>query len=709
MQIHRACLIGAVLLPTVTLSGRAQTLDAEVDASAREYPVVLTPTRLRQSLADVPASVTIITAEQMRRYGILSVPDALRLVPGMAVTHASGNDFRINYHGSNVLFPRRMNVLVDGISVYRPGLARVDWKELPVAIEDIDRIEITRSPNSAAYGPNSMLAVVNIITKHPSDVEPAMVSATIGSLSSHYLTGRFSANLGETTLRVTVNSEGDSGYDGFSRIPDSHDSTRLKRLNIRSHSRLGSTSSLGLQIALVEGVSEVPFVDAFQRSFPDRHIRDHYLGLNWSTNLSPVHELQIRANYSNHKVRQRWQTCPPAATLLPELFALYAANPLYANTVLAGRVPSGGSAADDALAAAAIASIGRLGIGAREPICSTPNQNLRETRLDLELQDTYVVSERLRFVAGLGWREERGEMQTFLGGTVSNTSQRAFANIEYRPFEWISFNAGGYVEHDDITGASFSPRLAANFHVSPTQTIRAAVSRGTRTPDFFEQRANWTYVAHDARPPLNGSSTVRFYQSAVSPGGLKEERITSREIGYLLRIPRLAALLDVRAFNDSLTDLISEKLQVSSFQPTNRNSVHLRGAELQAAISPSQGWALFLTYAYLNNTDASTILERTQYSRHSGAIGATFLIGNGWRWSFAYYGASGDGAGQNYYGREDLTLSKAFRLEKARVEASLILRRLDRPSITYFRDFGDILESRYEDRFQMFGSMKVSF
>jgi iron complex outermembrane receptor protein len=275
--------------------------------------------------------------------------------------------------------------------------------------------------------------------------------------------------------------------------------------------------------------------------------------------------------------------------------------------------------------------------------------------------------------------------------------------------DWININAGGYFERDDITGTSFSPRLAANFHLSPTQTIRAAVARGTRTPDFFEQRVNWTYVAHDATPPLNGSRTVRFYQSAVSPGGLEEERITSREIGYLLRLPQWGGLFDVRVFDDSLTNLISEKLQVSSFEPTNRNSVRLRGAEVQAAINPSERWSLFLTYAYLDNSDASTILERTQYSRHSGALGASYLAADGWRWSLAYYGASGDGVGQNYYGQEDLTVSKTFKIRKTRLDASLILRRLDRRSVTYFRDFGDVLGSRYEARFQLFGSLRVSF
>src|SRR3954468_22745407 len=100
----------ALLVVTAPPLAAQQQPDPQLDPTIADYPVVLTPTRLRQSLADVPASVTIITAEMMLHYGITSVPDALRLVPGMAVLQAPGNDYRVNYHGTNILDPHRMNV-----------------------------------------------------------------------------------------------------------------------------------------------------------------------------------------------------------------------------------------------------------------------------------------------------------------------------------------------------------------------------------------------------------------------------------------------------------------------------------------------------------------------------------------------------------------------------------------------------------------------
>ena len=190
-----------LLWPCVLLNLYAPALVAANDPEllGADLSVVLTPSRLRQSLADTPASVTVITSDMIQRYGIASIPEALRLVPGMAVTQATGNDYRINYHGTNILVPRRMNVLIDGLSVYRPALAQVDWKELPVALEDVDRIEVTRGPNSVSYGANSMLAVVNIITKHPRDVEGTTITATRGSQGTANATARYSGKLGEST------------------------------------------------------------------------------------------------------------------------------------------------------------------------------------------------------------------------------------------------------------------------------------------------------------------------------------------------------------------------------------------------------------------------------------------------------------------------------------------------------------------------------
>ena len=180
-------------------------------------------------------------------------------------------------------------------------------------------------------------------------------------------------------------------------------------------------------------------------------------------------------------------------------------------------------------------------------------------------------------------------------------------------------------------------------------------------------------------------------------------------MGYLLNLPVYGLLLDVKVFDDQLTDLISEKLQLSDYSPSNAGAVRLNGAEVQLNLEPSSGWSLFAHYAYLDNHAAPDNLERTQYSRHSGAVGLWHRFNAGWAGSLAYYGASGDGLGQSTYGRTDATVSKTFRAGATKAEASVILRRLDNKSETYFRDFGSVLENKHSNRLKLFGQLKISF
>jgi iron complex outermembrane receptor protein len=682
-----------------------------IDPTDNNVPVVITPTRLRQSVAEVPASVTVITDEMLRRFGVRSVPDALRLVPGMAITQTRGSDFSINYHGTRIVFPRRMNVLIDGISAYRPALARVDWQELPVTIEDIERIEVTRGSNSASYGANSMLAIVNIITKRPKDVEGTMFAATRGSNGVAEGIARYGGKFGDsTTYRLTVNRSLDDGFDRVSPGVGGHDSASFSRVTFRSVTELRNQQSIDLQAALVQGVKEVARTDPFQMKYPDIGSKDHVFSATWRKSFSENHEVQIQAYTTRHAVDQSWVTCVPTATLLPEMFTLWRANPLYANTVLAGRIPSGGSAQDNALAANALAAIRRLGTDAIRPNCVQANQDYVERRHDVELQDTLVASDALRFVMGIGARQDAGESETYLGGRVANTSLRSFINIEYKPSSWLGVNAGGFWEKDQITGRAFSPRLAFNAHVNENHTVRVAVSKGNRMPDLQEQRANWTYRATNFSRPVNGATEGLFYQSAIAPGNLKDERLISREIGYVGNLPKYGLLIDAKVFDDRLTNLISDELRLARFSQTNSDSVRLRGAELQLNYEPSERWQFYLAYARLNNHKPSAPFEQSQYARDSGALGVAHMFPNGWTASFAAYASSADGIDQTYYGRQDLTLSKTLGLGRNRYfTTAAMVRHMSNPSSRYFQDFGKTIESHYNNPMQYLLTLRVAY
>lgn len=691
---------------TATFAAEGQPPSDEVDAT---YTTVITPARLKQSLQDAPASVTVITAEQLRRLNIEHVWDALRLVPGMEVTESTANRVLVNYHGTNIRNPRRMNVLIDGMSVYRPGFSEIYWGQLPVAIEDIERIEVTRGPNSAAYGPNSMMAIVNIITKHPGDVPKASASAMAAGGGEYRGHVRLATTLGDTALHVSASSEGADGYDTIDGVRPGHDTTRAKRLLVRSHTALSPGQSLGLEMAYVQGKSEIPYKSTYDVDYPDKDVRDWYVAGTWKASWSPRHELQVRVTHSTNSTDQRWTSCFPTLAYLPELNALWRANPSYVAALVAGKIPSGGTPADDMLALQAAAAIRRLGARAMVPLCGLANQDIVEKRTDVEVQETYVASQQLRFVGGVGARRQSLDSQTFLGGKQSNDLYRIFGNVEYKPVEAVNINLGAYAEHDQLVGWSTAPRGAVIFHVSQNQTLRVVVSRGLRTPDLVEQRGNFSYTLQTALPGPTGTTSPVFFQTAQSAGGLRSEVADSREVGYMVNMPRLGLQFDVRVFDEKLTKLISETVDVASFRPTNSNGVTLRGAEIQANVAITPAWSSFATYTYLENRGATTSFERSQHSRHSGSLGVTYTDPSGWRAALAYYGSSGDGLGESSFGRLDLALGKRFAVGSTAVDVSLFARRYDNTLVGYAINSGSVRSSERDDQVQLGAKVSVSF
>jgi iron complex outermembrane receptor protein len=680
-----------------------------VDIEEPNIPVVLTPARLKQSLADVPSSVTIITADMLERLNISSVAEALRLVPGMAVTQVSGTDTRVNYLGTNILVPRRLLVLIDGMSAYRPALARVDWEELPVSVEDIERIEVTRGPNSAAYGGDAMMGIVNIITKAPQSVEGASIKVRTGSLATKEVTARYAGRLGESTeYRLTLNHERDTGYPFLRNIPGQN-GEELYRFNARAVTKLSNDDSIDSHLAFVSASAEQPYADRYQKTFPNKKGKEYDVGMKWSRTVSERQTLELHGYLSSHRNRQDWTTCPPTKMFLPEMYDLYRANPTYANAVVGGKVPKGGTAEDDKLALAALAAIAKLGPTATQPTCVTADQNFTENRGSLELVNTLVLSDTLRFVTGIGAIHEYGNSQTYLGGSASNTNFHAFTNVEYKAAPWLNINAGGFWEYETLTGAELSPRVGLNVHLSPNHTVRVNASRGIRLPDIQEQKAQWGYRISGATPPLEGRTTLDFFQNSHAKGGLAGEHNLTTEVGYFGNFPGIGLTFDARAFQTRLYDLISEKLQLTEFKPTNNGSVRLIGGELQITYKPSDAWNIYATYSHLKNYRASTPLEQTQVSNNSGMLGVSRDFSSGWRVAGSVYSASGDGLGQAYFGRQDLIVSKEFKVRRTNFTATLMAQHYDNLQQTYFQDLGSTVAARYNRRMQYYVTLRAEF
>lgn len=720
-KILRTSLSGlAVFFMSYPIPSGATELESDDD-----IVTVLTPTRLKQAIADVPASVTVISAEMIATFGIRSIPEALRLVPGMAVFRVSGGDYRISYHGTLINTPHRMNVLIDGFSVYRAAFAQVDWTNLPLALEDVERIEVTRSPDSVAYGPNSMLATINIISKHPEETQGMMVSGTVGTRGTGNGTARYGGKFGEATnYRLTVDHEQNLGFNSRMLLPSStntnpisYDASHNDKINFRSITEISSQQSLDVQIALLKGYQQVERTAGGQRDIvtqithPNHQHTEYDVNTLWKNNLSDNHGVQIQLTLSDYDKTQRWNACTQELIFLPQLRALWTANPSYINQLFSGKIPSGGSAEDDVLAKNALNAIAALGSAAFNQTCGHINEDLSERRLDIELQDTYVVNNRLRFVSGIGFRRDLASSQTYLNGTVGNNVGRIFANSEYKPFSNININLGGFFEKDQITGSSFSPRLGINAHVDDNNTLRFIIAKANRMPSIFEQRANWSYLVTNLTSPVNGLSQGTFFQTASSPGNLQAERIVSREIGWHGNYPEIGLVVDTKLFADNLSRLISEQLQLNNFSPTNRNSSALRGVETQIDYSPTENWMIRLGYSYLQN-DASVPMEKSLYSRNSGFLAIGHVLNNGWRIGLAMYAnqAASDGLGQSAFSKQDLVVSKSFRWDKrTTITPTFTATHLSDPTVSFMYDNGKFAQNSLNSAMQYYFTVKVTY
>ena len=158
----------------------AENLILDENAFLIDIPTVTSATRLTQHLSDAPVSMTVIDRATIQASGAQNLPDIFRLVPGFQVAHVNTNKYAVTYHGHSDDFPRRLEVMVDGRSVYMPLISSPDWTSLGLHIDDIEKIEIVRGSNTAKHGSNAFLGAINIITRHPSTEGTLSASESLG-------------------------------------------------------------------------------------------------------------------------------------------------------------------------------------------------------------------------------------------------------------------------------------------------------------------------------------------------------------------------------------------------------------------------------------------------------------------------------------------------------------------------------------------------
>ncbi len=155
-----------------------------------------------ESVLDTAAAIYVITQDDIRRSGATTLPDVLRLAPGVIVAQSDSNRWAVGIRGFTDLFSKSVLVLIDGRSVYTPLVGGVHWAIQDLVLADVERIEVIRGPGGGIWGANAVNGVVNVITRSAADTHGLRLTATAGSVEQGRVSARYGAAVGGVDYRV---------------------------------------------------------------------------------------------------------------------------------------------------------------------------------------------------------------------------------------------------------------------------------------------------------------------------------------------------------------------------------------------------------------------------------------------------------------------------------------------------------------------------
>lgn len=160
---------------------------------------IISASRTPEDVWQAPTAAYVITAADIQQAGVTSIPEALRLAPGVDVARINSSGWAISIRGFNSELANKLLVLIDGREVYDPLFSGVYWDVQDMPLEDIERIEVIRGPGASLWGANAVNGVINIITKRAGDTQGGLISVTAGDPGNTTFDARYGGTLGSTT------------------------------------------------------------------------------------------------------------------------------------------------------------------------------------------------------------------------------------------------------------------------------------------------------------------------------------------------------------------------------------------------------------------------------------------------------------------------------------------------------------------------------
>ncbi|QIR15903.1 TonB-dependent receptor plug domain-containing protein [Shewanella aestuarii] len=186
-----------------------------------------------QSSFDTPTSIYVLSKERIINSGATSIPEALKVVPGLVVRQLDNNQWAITTRSVASRFVSKMLVMIDGQSLHTPQFSAVYWETLNVPLYDIERIEVIRGQGGLLWGTNASNGVINIITKNSIDTRGVYLDASAGNRLNYDANVRYGSDIGNKgSFRFYAHGNDQQASKKGSNLP-SNDSSEMVNVGTR--------------------------------------------------------------------------------------------------------------------------------------------------------------------------------------------------------------------------------------------------------------------------------------------------------------------------------------------------------------------------------------------------------------------------------------------------------------------------------------------
>ncbi len=501
-----------------------------------------------QSVEKVPAAVFVITSEDIRRSTATSIPELLRMVPGINVAQIDGSHWAVSARGFNGRFANKLLVLMDGRAVYSPLFSGVYWNAQDTLLEDVERIEVIRGPGASVWGSNAVNGVINIITRSAEDTHGNLLSVSAGDPKK----GRVALHHGgainnDIDYRVFAKFRKNDKLSN-SRTTRANDDWDSRRMGFRMDGLLTADDNFTLQGDIYKN-------RASQTSlFPDPVLGQR--------------EQEQTLDDSGGNILARWGHSLDNSdqTVLQIYYD-------YQNT--------------------------------------DETDNTRHT-IDLDFQYHFAARGQHKVILGIGYRRNKDDIKgipIYLSYTPEEKTQEnynAFIQDEIQINKHWLFTIGSKFEDNEYTNMEIQPSARLLWLPRDNHSVWMSVSRATRTPSRAETSilGNQEYIP--ANPPL---LPVPVLITGVGNPDQKSESLIAYEIGYRFHVAEQFSF-DINGFYNDYSNLRTIEARQLDFANLpfyvqkmlyfdNKAEGKSWGTEIAVDWRFAEKWRLQMAYSYL--------------------------------------------------------------------------------------------------------------